>query len=217
MKVLNAFCGLGGNRRLWPEDVHVTGVDSHPEVLKQYANLHPGDEVICCDAYRFIEAQFASFDFIWASPPCQTHSRLARANCRTTPKFPDFRLYELIIFLRTWLECPFVVENVVPFYRPLVPGFKIGRHMFWSNRYIPQLSVDSDSALLSMSLDELRKELRMESVPRLYLDNHCGEQVFRNCVHPELGLKILEVIREEEYVDDWTDTQSDWLRSDFCD
>ena len=44
------------------------------------------------------------------------------------------RLYEEIIFLKHYVDVPWVVENVKPFYTPLIePTAVVQRHYVWSN------------------------------------------------------------------------------------
>ena len=42
-------------------------------------------------------------------------------------------LYQEIIYLQNFYKGLWVVENVVPFYKPLIDGKILGRHMYWSN------------------------------------------------------------------------------------
>ncbi|WP_109146932.1 DNA cytosine methyltransferase [Campylobacter concisus] len=144
MKVLNLFAGLGGNRKYWDEvarekgiNIEVTAVEFDPEIAKAYTKRYPNDNVIVGDAWDYAAKNYLDFDFIWASPPCQTHSRLNIANNirnDRTKRLPDFRLYELIVYLKYFCKKAFVVENVVPFYEPLIkPTAEIGRHYFWAN------------------------------------------------------------------------------------
>ena len=144
MKILNLFAGLGGNRKYWDEvarekgiNIEVTAVEFDPEIAKAYTKRYPNDNVIVGDAWDYAAKNYLNFDFIWASPPCQTHSRLNIANNirnDRTKRLPDFRLYELIVYLKYFCKKAFVVENVVPFYEPLIkPTAEIGRHYFWAN------------------------------------------------------------------------------------
>ena len=144
MKVLNLFAGLGGNRKYWDEvarekgiNIEVTAVEFDPEIAKAYKKRYPNDNVIIGDAWDYAAKNYLDFDFIWASPPCQTHSRLNIANNirnDRTKRLPDFRLYELIVYLKYFCKKAFIVENVVPFYEPLIkPTAEIGRHYFWAN------------------------------------------------------------------------------------
>ena len=144
LKILNLFAGLGGNRKYWDEvarekgiNIEVTAVEFDPEIAKAYTKRYPNDNVIVGDAWDYAAKNYLDFDFIWASPPCQTHSRLNIANNirnDRTKRLPDFRLYELIVYLKYFCKKAFVVENVVPFYDPLIkPSAEIGRHYFWAN------------------------------------------------------------------------------------
>ena len=49
------------------------------------------------------------------------------------PTYPDLRLYEQIIFLERNFKGKYVIENVKPYYKPLIEPQYIGRHAFWSN------------------------------------------------------------------------------------
>lgn len=133
LKVLNLYAGIGGNRKLW-ENVEVTAVEIDQKIAKVYKGLCPGDEVIAGDAREYLPAHFEECDFIWASP-CQTHSRMNYIHRR----YPDLSLYELIIFLQRFFKGSWVVENVKPYYKPLIPPGQvlrncvhpvIGKHMF---------------------------------------------------------------------------------------
>ncbi|MGK3945611.1 hypothetical protein ABK046_45620, partial [Streptomyces caeruleatus] len=53
------------------------------------------------------------------------------------PKFPDMTLYEEIIFLDNVFKGKYCVENVIPYYEPLIPAQKRGRHMYWTNFKLP--------------------------------------------------------------------------------
>ena len=92
----------------------------------------PNDEVLIGDAYGYLEMMYKRFDFIWASPPCTSHTQLCRWH--KNKKLPDFRLYSIIIFLRTWSNAHWVVENVLPYYQALIKSTaRVGRHLIWSN------------------------------------------------------------------------------------
>ena len=96
LKILNLYAGIGGNRKLW-EGHEVTAVEFNPEIAKIYQDLFPNDKVIVGDAHQYLLEHYKEFDFIWASPPCPTHSRmnfllqntLWRTNRRTQYIFPD--------------------------------------------------------------------------------------------------------------------------------
>lgn len=133
MKVLNLYAGVGGNRKHWT-DCDVVAVESNEKIAAVYARQHPQDTVVIGDAHEYLREHYAEFDFIWSSPPCQTHSKMAKATRHKNRKFPDMTLYEEILFLQHFYKGMWVVENVVPFYEPLIaPTSQVGRHVFWSN------------------------------------------------------------------------------------
>tara|TARA_Y100000361_G_C11084222_1_gene302795 strand:+ start:343 stop:804 length:462 start_codon:yes stop_codon:yes gene_type:complete len=144
-KILNLYACLGGNRYKWDEvakaaniNMSVTAVEWDEELAKLYQERFPNDKVIVADAHQYLLDHYKEFDFIWSSPPCPTHSRSRYARRSTTsPKFPDLKLYEEIIFLDNWVEGKYVVENVIPYYTPLIHAKKRGRHLYWTNFNLP--------------------------------------------------------------------------------
>lgn len=142
MKILNLYACLGGNRYKWDEvcDVEVTAVEWDEELARLYQERFPNDTVIIADAHQYLLDHYKEFDFIWSSPPCPTHSKV-RATQKNQdfyiPKFPDMKLYEEIIFLKEHFKGKFVVENVIPYYKPLITAIERGRHLYWTNFNLP--------------------------------------------------------------------------------
>lgn len=139
MEILNLYAGIGGNRKLWGETHKITAVEIDPNIAAVYQELYPNDKVLVCDAHEYLLNHYKEFEFIWASPPCVTHSKLAIYNVKKPGCFhyPDMRLYQEIILLKTFFKGNWVIENVKPYYEPLItPSFSIGRHNFWSNKFI---------------------------------------------------------------------------------
>jgi len=143
MKILNLYACLGGNRYKWDEvsdNIDVVAVELDPELARLYQERFPNDSVIVADAHQYLLDHYKEFDFIWSSPPCPSHSRVRISQKNTKnfkPVFPSLTLYEEIIFLKYYFEGKYVVENVIPFYEPLIPGHKRGRHMYWTNFNLP--------------------------------------------------------------------------------
>jgi DNA (cytosine-5)-methyltransferase 1 len=102
-KVLNLYAGIGGNRKLW-EEVQVTAVEYREDIAAVYKDYFPDDNVIVADAHQYLLDHYEEFDFIWTSPPCQTHSRARmwgfKNNRKVEKKYPDMKLYQEIIFLK---------------------------------------------------------------------------------------------------------------------
>jgi hypothetical protein len=188
MKVLNLFAGIGGNRLLWNDvlpDIDVTSVEFDPAVAEVYKFRFPTDNVIVCDAFDYVANNCDKFDFIWASPPCQSHSRINFSNRgRVKARFlPDFRLYSLISFLSSFYKGKFVVENVIPYYAPLInPSVKISRHLFWSNYSIPYKFFPCDKPIQSITISDF-KDFDL----RLFDGLSNKRQLIRNQVNSALG------------------------------
>lgn len=196
MKVLNLYCGVGGNRKLW--DANVTAVEWDAKIATVYGRLYPNDTVICDDAHQYLLEHYHEFDFIWSSPPCQTHSKMAKATRHKLKRYPDLKLYEEIIFLQTYAKCPWVVENVKPYYEPLIrPTKQVGRHLFWSNfNFIAEDVKRPGNFINKCNLagkKEMQEWLGIHFEENIYYgSNHCPAQILRNCVHPKTGLDIFD-------------------------
>lgn len=193
MKVLNLYAGIGGNRKLW-KDVEVTAVEWDEETAKVYQDYFPNDKVVIGDAHQYLLDHYKEFDFIWSSPPCPTHSKLNRTNASKDNKlsFPDMKLYEEIIFLSHWFNGKFCVENVIPYYTPLIPPTKeIHRHLYWCNFKISNFN----------GFDKDRKHNGFKGSDGLYgfdiMDSNISDKrkALRNMVDPDLGLHILNQAR----------------------
>ncbi|MBT7632045.1 MAG: DNA cytosine methyltransferase [Desulfobacula sp.] len=143
MKVLNLYAGIGGNRKLW-QDVDVTAVEIDPDIAKIYSEFYPDDRIIVGDAHEYLLNYYDEFDFIWSSPPCPTHSRIRKMGVQRKlypALYPDRGLWEEITLLQHFCESIWVIENVVPYYDPIIqPMFNLDRHLFWSNFYVPEKS-----------------------------------------------------------------------------
>lgn len=194
-RVLNLCAGVGGNRKHW-QDCEVTAVESDPKIAMIYSKLFPQDTVLIKNAYQYLKDNFDQFDFVWISPPCQKHSRMMKATRHKVADYPDFKLYEVIVFLKHFFKGGWVVENVVPYYEPLIqPTIRIGRHLFWSNFEIIAEDVKRPKGFITKANLQGKKEmmdwlgLQFEEVI-YYKGNHCPVQILRNCVHPDLGQQI---------------------------
>lgn len=199
MKVLNLYAGLGGNRKLW-RDVEVTSVELEPKIAAIYSRLYPEDNLIIGDAHQYLLDHADEYDFIWSSPPCQTHSRMAKATRHKLKRYVDMSLYQEIIYLQHFFKGGYVVENVIPFYEPLMPAQKVGRHLYWSNFDVGEYVEPSPKNFVNLSnlagKQKLMDWLDIHYEETVYYGkNHCPAQILRNCVHPNEGLNILNQYR----------------------
>tara|TARA_R110001606_G_C15141644_1_gene624630 strand:- start:87 stop:731 length:645 start_codon:yes stop_codon:yes gene_type:complete len=142
MKILNLYACLGGNRYKWGDEHEITAVEWDEELAKLYQERFPNDKVVVADAHQYLLDHYREYDFIWSSPPCPTHSRARYWNSSnydttTKPVYPSMILYEEIIFLKHYFKGKYVVENVTPYYEPLILAQKRGRHLYWTNFLLP--------------------------------------------------------------------------------
>lgn len=162
IKVLNLYACLGGNRLKWDKvaeslgiTIEVTAVELDPELARMYQERFPNDKVVIADAHQYLLDHYKEFDFIWSSPPCPSHSRARYWNSSnydtvTEPVYPDMMLYQEIIFLQHYFKKgKWVVENVIPYYEPLIPAQKRGRHLYWANFNLPNNLGDRRFAISS--------------------------------------------------------------------
>jgi DNA (cytosine-5)-methyltransferase 1 len=193
MEILNLYSGIGGNRKLWGDEHNITSVEYREDIANVYRHYFPNDKVVVADAHQYLLDHFNEFDFIWASPPCQTHSRARmwgwKNDDRVEKKYPDMKLYQEIIFLENYFEGLWIVENVKPYYEPLIrPRIKLGRHLFWSNFNIKPTKIKE----ADINRGNRKEYSRLHGFD--LTDFKIGsrkDQIYRNCVHPETGLHVL--------------------------
>lgn len=204
MKVLNLYSGIGGNRKYW-ENVEVTAVEYEADIADIYKEFYPNDIVVVGDAHQYLIDHYKEFDFIWASPPCPTHSRTNFfLNGMGIVRYPDMNLYQEIIFLQHFFKGKYCVENVVSYYDPLIKPQESGRHFFWANFKIPKLENDVKIGRMNGTKKELNGEtthtLRSKTHEKIGLDlsnskHNNKEKLLNNCCDPKIGLAILNAAR----------------------
>lgn len=195
MKILNLYAGIGGNRKLWKGDI--TAVEQREDIADVYRHYFPNDNIIIGDAHQYLLDHYEEYDFIWSSRPCQTHTRMNKFTRHKIKKYPDMGLYQEIIFLQNFFKGKWAVENVVPYYEPLIKAQKIGRHLFWSNFYIPPFELKQPTNAINLTTVAGKKImmdwLGIHYEKNIYYEgNHCPVQVLRNCVHPYLGKHVFD-------------------------
>ena len=204
-KILDLYACLGGNRYKWDSvlqeaelDYEITAVELDPELARMYQERFPHDKVVIADAHQYLLDHYKEFDFIWTSPPCPTHSKV-----RFTQKnqdfyiheYPNMMLYQEIIFLQHHFKGKYVVENVTPYYEPLVPAKQRGRHLYWTNFNLPTdlKEQNTKGIMCGQTNDELSKLCRFHQID---LSSYKGKQsktkIARNLVDFEAGRTILE-------------------------
>jgi len=200
IKVLNLYACLGGNRFKWDEvaNIKVTAVELDVEAAQLYQERFPSDTVIVADAHQYLLDHFKEFDFIWSSPPCPSHSRArywSSSNYDTTTEamYPDMKLYEEILFLQHYYRTgKFVVENVIPYYEPLIQAKKRGRHLYWTNFNLPSDLKDRRFAI-SQTKNELKELCKFHEINVSdYKGNQSLVKIARNLVDYEAGRTIFE-------------------------
>lgn len=194
MRVLNLYCGIGGNRKLW-QDVDVTAVEIDPCIAETYKLFFPNDTVIIGDSHKYLLNNYKEFDFIWSSPPCQSHSLLNTAlNAQGCIRYPDMKLYEEVIFLKHFYSGPWVVENVKPYYKPLIDAQSFYRHLFWANFNIKHKKINDKSIGMVEREPPMKKwnEILGFDISKIKKAGIRKRQILRNCVLPEIGKHIFD-------------------------
>ena len=206
MKILNLYCGIGGNRKLWGDAHEITAIENNEKIAKIYQDFFPKDKVIVADAHQYLLEHFKEFDFIWSSPPCPTHSVCNHfLHAQGNVRYPDMSLWQEIVFLEKWFKGKWVVENVKSYYPPLWLPKILDRHYFWSNFSIRPIRIKRDfnicKARASTRKNQEEDVRELESFHKIKLPANAQKQrlLLRNCVNPELGLHIFqEAYREHQ-------------------
>jgi len=142
---------------------------------------------------------YKEYDFIWSSPPCPTHSKIILSQKNTkafVPKYADMKLYQEIIFLDNFFEGKYCVENVIPFYEPLIPAKKRGRHLYWTNFNLPNIL---SKRIFQGKFSKMKKErIYLEKWHDIDTSGYKGKQdkrkIARNLVDYEAGKTIFETM-----------------------
>jgi len=205
MRILNLYAGIGGNRKLWSGH-DITAVEYNQQIADVYKHFFPEDKMIVGDAHQYLLDHHQEFDFVWSSPPCQSHSVCNHfLKGQGIFRYPDMSLWQEIIFLKHFFKGKYVVENVKSYYKPIIEPQIIGRHYFWSNFKIPKIDIDyvqigtmNRNASKSAQRKAIIREAQIPELTDLHGLDLTGiklknkRQVLRNCVYPQLGKHILD-------------------------
>ena len=201
-RILNLYAGIGGNRAKWGNEYQITAVEFNAKIAEKYSKLYPNDTVIVADAHQYLLDHYKEFDFIWSSPPCQTHSQIRfnigfkanRKYKKVDAVYPEMALYQEIILLDNWFKGKWVIENTIPYYKPLIQGFKIAGHIWWSNFHIKEFKTENRNHR-GGTVDSLQKRKQID-LSKYNIPNK--RQILRNCVEPETGQHIFECSKSEQ-------------------
>lgn len=101
MKVLDLFCGAGGAAMgMHRAGFEVTGVDINSQPRYPFHFIR-GDA---------LEADLSGYDLVWASPPCQRHSRMSQCKIGLNQTYPDL-IGNVRTMLKEWGGL-YIIENV---------------------------------------------------------------------------------------------------------
>ena len=194
MRILNLYAGIGGNRKLWGENHDVTAVEYDVAIAEAYKSRFPNDNIIVGDAKQYLLDHYKEFDFIWVSPPCQTHSRIIDSKYTKdnyNANYPDMSLYEIVLFMQGHgRKCKWVIENVIPYYTPLVkPNAVIDRHLYWSNFHISEIEIKKKCVIIHVTKKDAPVNLDGFGIKD-------QRQVIRNQVDSDVGKHILNCATE---------------------
>ena len=204
MKILNLYACLGGNRYKWNEvksDIEVTAVELDAEAARLYQERFPNDKVIVADAHQYLLDHYKEFDFIWSSPPCPSHSKIRHQkacyfNNDVYPViYPDMSLYQEILLLTKYFKGKFLVENVSPYYTPLIPAKKRGRHLYWCNFNLPNKLTTRKQAKITSGGNEIKNLCNFHDYDfTKYKGVQRVDKIARNLVDYEAGKTIFETV-----------------------
>ena len=111
-------------------------------------------------------------------------------------------LYQEIILLETVskgedarFKGKYCIENVIPYYEPLIPAQKRGRHLYWANFLLPQIT-PRDGVRIGKEKDEVSAWCEFHKYDfRKYKGDQPMNKIARNLVDYEVGNVIFNAAR----------------------
>lgn len=105
------------------------------------------------------------------------------------------KLYQEVLFLDNWFSGKYCVENVLPYYEPLILGKKRGRHLYWTNFNLPNDLGERKAAIME-GKDEVKRWCEFHEYDFYqYKGKQRIDKIARNLVDYEAGLTIFNVAR----------------------
>ena len=103
-------------------------------------------------------------------------------------------LYQIILFLKHFANCKWVVENTFGYYEPLIKPQICGRHLFWSNFHITNKKDSECNAISVKSIIDKQKKLGFDISQFSFndMEGHKKDKVLNNCVNPKSGKHIFD-------------------------
>lgn len=201
MRILDLYAGLGGTAKGIQSVLEKKGVDYEyfaieidPNVCAAHKINNPRSTVICADVKDWLD-KITDFDFVWASPPCQTHSILNFSNKATGKKtnLVDWSLWHVIDHLQRTENVSYVVENVLIWYNePFKHNFNLDRHYFWTN--LSLLSFEYQKRTKDWGYLSVKGWKEYHQVEHAITGNK--RQQLRNCLHWSIAAGIFEQFLE---------------------
>ena len=104
-------------------------------------------------------------------------------------------LYQEIIFLDNYFKGKYVVENVIPYYEPLILAKKRGRHLYWCNFNLPNnLNERKLSKVIGGKMEVMELSKFHEFDFYRYKGSQRTDKIARNLVDFEAGKTIFQTV-----------------------
>ena len=105
------------------------------------------------------------------------------------------KLYEEIIFLQNHFDGKYVVENVIPYYKPLIDAKEKDRHLYWTNFNLPNTINSRHFNGMCQGTGELERLKEFHDYDFIkYKGEQQAIQIARNLVDYEAGKTIFETM-----------------------
>lgn len=166
--------------------------------------------MIIGDAIHYMIEHMHEFEFIWASPPCQTHTQLcvptAVQKGKPIPQCDFNNLYGWVNLERNWYTGYYIFENVQSNYHKKYrfpkPSIKLGRHFFWSNFPIKEKKFDYNrDSIDKITIEKLARfrDIDLEWLRQFKISSWTKKHdvyrtLLRNMVDADIGKYILDSI-----------------------